>query len=142
MKIIKFCILFLFIALYSVFCNAQIFVNLNATGANNGSYWENAFTVLQYALDASNGNEQIWIAAGTYYPGKYGDQKTTAFLVNKGVEVYDGFQGSEINLSERNITEHLKNLSGDLNRSELFFFEKQHIPIFENDSSRILIRVS
>lgn len=119
MKIIKICILVLVIALYSDFCNAQIFVNLAAKGANNGSSWENAFTDLQNALAAAKESDQIWIASGTYYPGQTGASRSTTFLLTKGVEIYGGFQGSEINLSERNSTKHPTTLSGDLNRDDI-----------------------
>lgn len=94
-------------------------MNGNATGTNNGSSWENAFTDLQNALSASEENDQIWIAAGTYYPGQTSASRSTSFLVNKGVEIYGGFQGSEVNLSERNIEEHPTILSGDLNQDDV-----------------------
>ena len=119
MRIVKTCVLVLFIFLNSEICSGQIFVNGSATGANNGSSWKNAFTDLQNALSAAEENDQIWIAAGTYYPGQTDASRSTSFLVNKGVEIYGGFQGTEVNFSERNITEHPTILSGDLNRDDI-----------------------
>lgn len=119
MKIIKTCILILLITLSSNFCNAQIFVNLNATGSNNGASWENAYTDLQNAISVAEENDQIWMAAGTYYPGQNGATRSTTFLVTKGIEIYGGFNGSEVNLSERNINKHITILSGDLNQDDI-----------------------
>jgi hypothetical protein len=53
------------------FSNNRAYVNVNATGANNGTSWSNAFTKLQDALAAANtcaNITQIWVAKGTYYP--------------------------------------------------------------------------
>jgi hypothetical protein len=35
---------------------------------NGGDSWGSAFATLQQALDKAIAGEQIWIAAGTYYP--------------------------------------------------------------------------
>ncbi len=53
--------------LISQFINAQVYVNLNAAGANDGSSWTDAFTDLQDAIDTTNGRD-IWLAAGVYTP--------------------------------------------------------------------------
>ncbi len=47
---------------------AQIYVNQNATGVNNGTSWTDAFTDLQPALAAATTGTQIYIAKGTYKP--------------------------------------------------------------------------
>lgn len=100
-------------------CIGQIFVNLNATGNNNGTSWINAFNNLQIALDGASNKNQIWIATGTYYPGQSGDSKNTTFHISKGVELLGGFIGTEVNATERNITENPTILSGDLNRDDI-----------------------
>jgi gliding motility-associated-like protein len=51
-------------------CSAatRLYVNSNATGANNGTSWANAFTNLQDALNCIDDGEEIWVASGTYHP--------------------------------------------------------------------------
>jgi predicted outer membrane repeat protein len=44
------------------------FVDVEASGNNDGTSWQDAFTELQPALDAAVGGGKIVVAAGTYYP--------------------------------------------------------------------------
>ncbi|MEO6133319.1 MAG: right-handed parallel beta-helix repeat-containing protein, partial [Saprospiraceae bacterium] len=92
-----------FIALLSTYLpsTAQIFVKQDATGILDGTSWANAYTDLQKAIDGSNPGDQIWIAAGTYFP-KGPTPDSSHFLVVKPVEIYGGFTGNETSLSERN----------------------------------------
>jgi hypothetical protein len=71
-----------------------IYVDANAPPGGDGSSWATAYRYLQDALaDASNG-DQIWVAAGTYYPsvevGGTGDRYKT-FQMKDGVAIYGGF---------------------------------------------------
>ena len=105
-----------------------LYVNQAANGNNTGDSWANAFTSLQSALDlaeACNTVQNIWVAAGTYYPSAYPRQSTpqssgtiddrsfTFHLVN-GVALYGGFSGTETTLGERDITNNTTTLSGNL----------------------------
>jgi predicted outer membrane repeat protein len=71
----------------------QIYVNVNATGANNGSSWADAYTDLQSALTAAVDGDEIWVAAGTYVEN---------IRLKDGVALYGGFYGNETELSQRN----------------------------------------
>ena len=43
------------------------YVNLNATGAQNGSSWADAFVSPQQGLSAAQAGDEIWVAKGVYY---------------------------------------------------------------------------
>ena len=76
-----------------------IYVNQNATGANNGTSWTNAFVLLQSALNVAVSGNQIWVAAGTYAPtSDYGlgiGAPGMHFEMVSGVGIYGGFAGTE-----------------------------------------------
>ncbi|GAB5417526.1 MAG: hypothetical protein Crog4KO_07980 [Crocinitomicaceae bacterium] len=71
-----------------------IYVDLSATGANDGSSWTNAFTNLQSGLNATNSSDTVWVAAGTYV-GNY--SKTDG----QDLVLYGGFDGTETAFSQR-----------------------------------------
>ncbi len=73
------------------------YVRANATGANSGLSWDDAYLDLQDALaDAEDGDAtEIWVASGTYKPdGGTGDRNATFALVSN-VSMYGGFSGAE-----------------------------------------------
>ncbi len=76
-----------------------IYVDHTATGSNNGSNWENAFTDLQDALSAAVTGDEIWVADGVYKPGS---PRTNSFALKSGVALYGGFAGGETSRSIRN----------------------------------------
>lgn len=110
-----------------------IYVNVHAAIGGDGTSWAHAFHNLQSALDKAahtNGNEQIWVAAGTYLPTSQtisGDPNSKTFLVYDdspngtpdSVSIYGGFKGTEKNLAQRNPNKNLTVLSGDLLQNDL-----------------------
>jgi len=94
--------------------HGQIYVDKNASGANDGTSWTDAYTDLQTAIDNASGSSELWIAEGVYKPDSEGDSFT--IIGNKdGIELYGGFEGTESSRSEREPTQHRTILSGDLN---------------------------
>ncbi len=90
-----------------------IYVKADASGANNGTTWANAFTSLQSGLAASAPGDEIWVAAGTYRPTATAD-RTISFALKNGVGVYGGFAGTETMRSQRSPVTNVTILSGDI----------------------------
>lgn len=95
-----------------------IYVDASATGLDDGTSWEDAFTDLQNGLDAATGaGDQIWVATGTYHPsvevGGTGE-RYRSFSLRNGVALYGGFAGGEEALDERDPELHPTTLSGDI----------------------------
>ncbi len=121
----------LFVALVLVFASIQpafaattvIYVDITATGSNDGTSWENAYVLLQMALDQASAQPdqlfEIWVAAGTYYPdlgpGRVDDSRDESFrILYNNVQLYGGFAGDELTREERDWTAHVTTLSGDI----------------------------
>ena len=97
--------------------HSQAFVRADATGANNGTSWADAFTSLSTALNSIVVGE-VWVAAGTYRPTDCNPcdetDRQAAFRIPPGIRVYGGFAGNELGLSQRDFQANLTVLSGDI----------------------------
>ncbi|MEM6964074.1 MAG: T9SS type A sorting domain-containing protein [Bacteroidota bacterium] len=93
----------------------QTYVDQSATGANDGTSWDNAYTDLSDALANSSPNDEIWVAAGIYKPGGTMPSPDTFFTFPHDLLLYGGFAGTETNLSERDWETNETILSGDHN---------------------------
>ncbi|MGB2988149.1 MAG: right-handed parallel beta-helix repeat-containing protein [Phycisphaerae bacterium] len=94
-----------------------IYVDTAATGANNGTSWEDAFNDLQNALYLAIPHTQIWVADGTYWPSARAnpfDPRSVTFQLINDIMIYGGFAGGEATLAERNPAANITILSGDL----------------------------
>lgn len=62
---------FIFVSLFGVFSSFvpadTIYVDVSATGGNNGSNWTDAYTAIQTAIDNSLDYDEIIVAEGIYY---------------------------------------------------------------------------
>ncbi|NCA85662.1 MAG: T9SS type A sorting domain-containing protein [Clostridia bacterium] len=111
----------------NIVSNAIVYVNKNVTGGNNdGSSWADAFTYFQDALTLAYANSdvsQIWVAAGVYYPDEGASQTdnnhSATFSLVEGVKLYGGFNGTETELSQRNIATNPTILSGDIDGNDI-----------------------
>ncbi len=98
-----------------------LFVDINASGSDDGTSWTDAYTDLQSALTyaiSCNIITEIWVAQGTYKP-TYLTEPTAAFVLQDNLAIYGGFSGTgfETMLSNRNIASNVTILSGDINNS-------------------------
>lgn len=102
------------------------YVDADATGANDGSSWEDAFNYLNDALSAARLGDEIWVAQGIYKPDRdtdnpagTGDRQAT-FQLKFGVSVKGGYAGcGEADPDERDIATHETILSGDLGGNDV-----------------------
>jgi len=101
-------------------CDNILYVHKNASGANNGADWENAFTSLQGALDAASSSAvpsyEIWVATGTYYPSTRTDPeeaRTESFALKNSVAIFGGFAPGAT-WAERRAAVNQTLLSGDI----------------------------
>jgi hypothetical protein len=97
------------------------YVKPTASGSGNGSSWANASADLQAMINASAFGDTIWVAAGTYKPTRdpFGntaptDPRDKTFYLKNGVQLYGGFNGTESDLSERDVATNVTILSGDI----------------------------
>lgn len=100
-----------------------IYVNDNAPGpTHDGTSWNNAYKKLQNALGAAVSGDQVWVAAGVYYPDEgtmqMNNDRTQSFNLIDGVAVYGGFAGTETGLGQRNISANPTILSGDIDKND------------------------
>lgn len=92
---------------------STIYVNLNATGANDGTSWTDAFVDLQDAIALSVFGDDVWVAQGTYKPTS-GTSRSISFAIKNGTKIYGGFNGTETTLIERDVTLNITVLSGEI----------------------------
>ncbi|MCC6725470.1 MAG: T9SS type A sorting domain-containing protein [Saprospiraceae bacterium] len=110
----QFYLSFLFVLVATLGLSAQVYVKHDATGANNGSSWADAFTSLESALN-DTGTGAVWVAAGTYRLSA----NTASFTFGGGLFLYGGFNGTETSVSQRNPTTNVTILSGDVNGDDV-----------------------
>ena len=102
------------------------YVDADATGANDGSSWEDAFNYLQNALSAARLGDEIRAAEGIYKPDEDTDNPTgtgdreATFQLKNGVTVKGGYAGyGEPDPDKRDIEMHETILSGDLDGNDI-----------------------
>lgn len=99
-----------------------IFVDAAASAGGDGTTWGTAFNDLQSALTAADGtagDDEIWVAQGTYKPDAAID-RTATFLLRNGVSIYGGFTNGDAALGDRDSDPATNGtvLSGDLSGND------------------------
>lgn len=110
-----------------------IYVKADASGANNGTSWLDAFTSLTDGLAIANSGDEIWIAHGTYYPTT-GTDRSQSFILKNGVSLYGSFTGFERSKNERfSLSTNPRSiLSGDIGRLRDMSDNSYHVVKAEN----------
>jgi len=85
---------------------AVLYVKTGAAGAKDGRSWEGAFPTVQTAVEASQSNDEVWVAAGTY---------AGPIVISKRIQLYGGFAGTETKREERDAKAHPAILDGGRN---------------------------
>jgi len=93
----------------------QIFhVNKAANSiTEDGLTWGTAFRHPQAAIDEAISGDQIWIAAGTYFKIPGTDSEEPLITLKSGVDIFGGFDGTELAASERNPENNQTILNGE-----------------------------
>ena len=95
-----------------------IYVDIGATGTNNGSSWVNAFNYLQDGLATASRGVQVRVASGIYHPddgvGQTPGNRNATFALKQAVPIYGGFQSAGGSWSQRDAGNNETVLSGDL----------------------------
>ncbi|MTB49907.1 T9SS type A sorting domain-containing protein [Lewinella sp. W8] len=111
--------------------NSVLYVDQNASGNNDGSSWQHAFTDFQDALDEWNNtdclNREIWVADGVYLPTRDAagnanpsNPRKKTFYIPRSAEpaaIYGGFAGGETSRNQRNPEQNTTVLSGNIGSS-------------------------
>ncbi|MDG2245561.1 MAG: right-handed parallel beta-helix repeat-containing protein [Flavobacteriales bacterium] len=110
-NLLKWSVLLLFFTSTAFSHAAEIYVDINASGSNDGQSWTNAFTDLQDALAVAGNGDEIWVSNGVYKPTTTTD-RDISFNIPDGVELYGGFAGGETNRADRDWQTNASIISG------------------------------
>lgn len=96
-----------------LFSQSPIYIDQDATGTNDGSSWENAFTSFEMIEDVLAHGSEIWMAEGIYKIT--GATETSAFAwFTDSVKIYGGFAGTEESIDDRDWLNHETVFSGEI----------------------------
>lgn len=105
----------IFLGLFTItnLLGAVVYVDADAAGLNDGSSWQNAFNDLNDAIIAASASDELWVAEGLYKPTS-GTNRNNVFLIDVGLSIFGGFNGTETQRNERDWDKHLVRFSGDI----------------------------
>ena len=100
-----------------------VYVDAEASGANSGASWSDAYTDLNNALTNAAVGDEIWVAEGSYKPGA---TRADTFQLRNNVALYGGFFGTETSRDERDHSVYTTILNGDLLDDDYYRFVNGH----------------
>ena len=117
--------------LFSGALTAQVYVDVDATGAGDGSTWADAYTTLADAVAGASDGDEIWIADGTY-------TNDATIIIDKSLAIFGGFNGTEAQSTDADPLTNQVFLSGDVagddNPNDITANRDDNIDILEVDS--------
>ncbi|UCF05338.1 MAG: T9SS type A sorting domain-containing protein, partial [bacterium] len=112
-----------------------LYVDADANSGGSGDSWEDAYNELRDALVAAalrcSNVTEIWVAEGTYMPTN-DTTRAASFELQDSLEIYGGFDGTEILRSERDWVTNVTILSGDIGVPAESSDNSYHV-VVEND---------
>jgi hypothetical protein len=109
--------------------NGRVYVDENAIGYPDGESWTTAHRKFGDALNQSNADptiHEIWVADGMYAVTTNA-VRDTSFMLTRSVNVYGGFSGNEIAVSQRDIANNITILSGEIADTNLVSDNCYHV---------------
>ncbi len=94
---------------FSVTGSVKLYVDANPADGEWAD--KDYYTGLSEAISDAVSGQEIWVAAGTYYPG---DLREDSFMLKTGVKIYGGFKGGESTLGQRDVWGNPAVLSGEI----------------------------
>ncbi|HAQ60522.1 TPA: hypothetical protein DCR49_00725 [Candidatus Delongbacteria bacterium] len=110
----------IFFTTVNILFSTIYYVTQNGGGNFDGSAWENSYPgdSLQVAIDSTHRGDEVWVAKGIYKPNSWphslspGPEREMYFAIY--TDLYGGFSGSEIDISQRDLKNNETILSGDI----------------------------
>ena len=121
--------------------SGMCYVDINATGLQDGSSWTNAYRSLDQALDRAAhcpDVSEIWMADGTYSPFSE-VSRSSGYSIPQGVSIYGGFQGNETAINQRVIGAYPTILSGDIGLSMMNSDNLYHVISIQSGMDGVLL---
>jgi predicted outer membrane repeat protein len=113
----------------------NIYVDINATGTDDGTDWINAYVDLQDALTNAVAGDTIRVAQGTYKPTDIAD-RDTSFIIPDSVVVLGGYDAGN---GTRDIQVNTTILSGDIGVADDSTDNSYHVVYTYNVSEATLV---
>lgn len=113
------------------------YVKPNGVATGTCDSWANACT-LRYALGLAVSGDELWVAAGTYYPTT-GISRSATFALISGVGVFGGFAGTETLRTERDPVNNVTILSGDIGVQDINTDNSFHVVTASGTNSSAIL---
>lgn len=117
-------------------------------GTGNGTSWAEASSNLQAIINASEPNDEIWVAEGIYTPTTWfidptnfnnSPSRLSSFTLKSGIKLYGGFPNTgNPQFGERNPSLHATSLSGEIGDPSDLSDNCYHVLFLANVSDFIL----